>query len=684
MTIFLDCPDCGRTYRFPDKKGGTSTRCKSCKRPLQIPYKERSARGNADPPSIWVILGVYAVAIGLVCVVGAVAYLRQDSNPQAKAEKKEAVPLAHQPQPVFDDFDPNQLFDQPLGDPEPPFMEPDAPAPAAGPAPVPAAAPAEPPVPQNRPPVARWKHFPESYMIGERISAVAEASDPDGDSSYLEFRIGAQGQWQPDDRGQVAFAVPDYERTVQLRAVDDFGNYSEVVERTLAPQPNPWQRPSKVFEYRAGRTVGYHHFRETSEGFELSSKQINQEPAFVDVEFTPNGDTLLASGPMLRYWRLRGSGESLAAATAPQWCCHGGFTPDGKLYCFGGENGRLLVWEVGARAAAAISADPDATWKPACVAVSSDGTKVAFPGSNRSLQIWDLATMAEAGSFSTGPQRVGHVAWSQLDDVLLVVCESEVRAIGASDGRQRWRVDAGRPHAAYFSSQQPVVYILDAAGRRILQVAKDTGRQLASFDLARVELRREQGTVPAAEIGQPVDMNLSRDGQMLCVGTATGTVVWLRADDGKPLSSVQAHTGKVNAVAFSPDGQWLASAGMDGTVRLWSALGAPTANFAPDLAGDVPKPLREPTRVQWRAADPKPVMVAKEDKPADDEAKSAPDKSDEVSRREKKASLQLQLAERFKNSDPLKALEYASKALELAPKGSKVARDAKMLLDDIR
>src|SRR5207302_1676951 len=61
----------------------------------------------------------------------------------------------------------------------------------------------------------------------------------------------------------------------------------------------------------------------------------------------------------------------------------------------------------------------------------------------------------------------------------------------------------------------------------------------------------------------------SRDGQKLASGSSDRTIRLWRMSDGAFLKALRGHTDGVTSVAFSPDGQFLASGSLDKTVRLW-------------------------------------------------------------------------------------------------------------------
>jgi len=63
-------------------------------------------------------------------------------------------------------------------------------------------------------------------------------------------------------------------------------------------------------------------------------------------------------------------------------------------------------------------------------------------------------------------------------------------------------------------------------------------------------------------------MRFSTDGRILAVASGNFVYLW-QVGDWKPLSRLKGHTAKVLSLAFSDNGEWIATASDDATVRLW-------------------------------------------------------------------------------------------------------------------
>jgi WD40 repeat protein len=298
---------------------------------------------------------------------------------------------------------------------------------------------------------------------------------------------------------------------------------------------------------------------------------------------------ILATGTRdgtIKLWRVSDGNEIQMLAKNAPYIFSLAFSPDGAVLASGSTDRTIKLWQVSDWSE--LRTLSGHTSSVESLAFSPDGAVLASGSGDGEVKLWRVSDWSELlrEGGESNLESYSWTAYRSADDhyaLWLIDPDGEsflakpgepiTHAIPSSSGIGE-SDDKGIPTT--IEGYTRLTAILAATDKNLTQIKfgieGEKIVQIKSPSEAVVVSAREEVVVVLPQIGHSAgvaQLAFSPNGDILASASINGEIKLWRVSDWSELSTLSGHTSGVGSLAFSPDGAILASSSDDGTIRLW-------------------------------------------------------------------------------------------------------------------
>ena len=287
----------------------------------------------------------------------------------------------------------------------------------------------------------------------------------------------------------------------------------------------------------------------------------------LSVTFAPDGETLASgawddtiklwdasSGELLR--TLKGHTDSVRSVA---------FAPDGKTLASGSWDETIKLWHASSgELLRTLEGHTDAIRS---VAFAPNGDKLASGSHDNTVKLWDASSGESLRTLRGHADNVVSVAFAP---------DGQTLASGSWDNTVKlWHAKSGeleRTLKRHTNRVHSLAFAHD--GKTLASGSWDNTVKLWDAASGELQLSIAQHALDHKDQGHSGllrSVAYSPDGQTLASSSDDHTIKLWNVGNGELLRTLEGHTSEVDTVAFSPDGTTLASGSRDKTIKLWHA-----------------------------------------------------------------------------------------------------------------